>query len=198
MKQLKYIFIAILLATFLPTTASAKVVLQPKAYLFGFIANFTDSVVYFTDIQELDYVYIDSKTKFLLARNEYSNQLRNYFSENLKMPHRTCVVSYALTRKEAEKKLLKFRKYYTQKHAGKYDVRNLNENEFKFIPVDVADQIVEEGTLTKKQKKEQEKEQKKKKKQEEKMKKTKAPKPQKSAKERPIDPNLPPAEVEMK
>lgn len=198
MKQLKYILFAILLATILPMTASAKVVLQPKAYLFGFIANFTDSVVYFTDIQEIEYVCIDSKTKFLLARYEYSNQLRNYFSEKMKMPHRTCVVSYALTRKEAEKKLLKFRKYYTQKNAGKYDVRNLNENEFKFIAVDVTDQIVEEGTLTKKQKKELEKEQKKKNKQEEKMKKMKAPKPQKPAKEKPLDPNLPPAEIEMK
>ena len=140
MKQLKYILFAILLATILPMTASAKVVLQPKAYLFGFIANFTDSVVYFTDIQEIEYVCIDSKTKFLLARNEYSNQLRNYFLEKLKMPHRTCVVSYALTRKEAEKKYLKMKKIYTVKYAGHYDVKTLNENEFNFKTVNAPEE----------------------------------------------------------
>ena len=181
MKQLKYISIAILLAVILPSAATAKPVLQPKAYLFGFIANFTDSVIYFTDIQEIEGVLTDSKTKFLVARSEYSNQLRNYFAEKLKMPHRTCVVSYALTRKEAEKKLMKFRKFYLQKNAGKYDVRNLNENEFKFTAVNVLDDQIPELADSPKDKK-----------------KPKPTNPNKPLQERPLDSNLPPAEVEMK
>jgi hypothetical protein len=188
-QQLKYIFIATLLAVLLPSTASAKVVLQPKAYLFGFVANFTDSVVYFTDIQEIEGVCIDSKTKFLMARDEYANQLRNYFTENMKMPHRTCVVSYALTRKDAEKKLVKFRKLYTQKYAGKYEVKNLNENEFKFIAVNVMDNQTPELADSPKDKKKKIKKQKKDKKKNN---------PDNPSKEKPLDSNLPPAEVEMK
>lgn len=194
MKQLKYISIAILLAVILPSAATAKPVLQPKAYLFGFIANFTDSVIYFTDIQEIEGVLTDSKTKFLVARSEYSNQLRNYFAEKLKMPHRTCVVSYALTRKDAEKKLMKFRKFYLQKNAGKYDVRNLNENEFKFTAVNVLDDQIPELADSPKDKKKKMK----KPKVEKNKKQPKPTNPNKPLQERPLDSNLPPAEVEMK
>jgi hypothetical protein len=83
--------------------ATAAPVVTPKAYMFGFVANFTDSVVYFTDIQTVDSVWYDSKTKFLLGRSGYSNQLRDYFSHNMKKPHTTCVVIFALNRKDAEK-----------------------------------------------------------------------------------------------
>ena len=141
------------MAALLPTTASAKTVIKPKAYLFGFIANFTDSVVYFTDIQAVDSVRFENKTKFLKGRDEYSNQLRSYFSEKLNMPHRTCIVSFGMTRKEAEKKYVKMKKLYTDKNAGKYEIRYLNENEFKFTTVAVDDEESEPVSKPKKDKK---------------------------------------------
>ena len=140
MRILKYTMMALLMATLLPSAASAKTVIKPKAYLFGFIANFTDSVVYFTDIQEIDSVRFDSKTEFLVGRSEYSNQLRNYFAEKLKMPHRTCVVSFGKDRKDAEKKYLKLKKLYAEKNAGRYDIRYLSENDFKFTTVAIDDE----------------------------------------------------------
>lgn len=135
MKILRYLAVAVLLAALLPTTAEAKVVMKPLGYLFGFVANFSDSVVYFTDIQEVDSIFYDTKSEFLIGRSEYSNQLRSYFADKLNMPHRTCIVSFALTRKKAEKKYLKMKKLYAEKNAGKYDIKYVNENQFKFSPV---------------------------------------------------------------
>ncbi|MBO6030585.1 MAG: hypothetical protein J6Q22_03855 [Prevotella sp.] len=144
MKYLKFIALAFVLSAFLTVHADKKDKKPEttKAYLFGFVANFTDSVVYFTDIQEIDNVTILKKTKFLKDRDAYSDQLRYYFTEKLKMPHRTCIVSFGLTRKEAEKKYVKMRNLYTEKNAGRYDVRYLSENDFKFqaiLPVEITE-----------------------------------------------------------
>ena len=125
---------AMALMTIMPQQTQAKQVMAPKAYMFGFVANFTDSVVYFTDIQTVDSVWYEEKNKFLIGRSDYSNQLRSYFSDQLNKPHSTCVVMFALKRKDAEKKYLKLKKRYTVKFAGKYEVKNLNENEFRFTP----------------------------------------------------------------
>lgn len=145
MKYLKLLALVVVLSAFLPAHAAKKQETTTKAYLFGFVANFTDSVVYFTDIQEIENVTIQKKTKFLQNRDGYSDQLRFYFADKLNMPHRTCIVSFGLTRKEAEKKYVKMRKIYTEKNAGRYDVRYITENDFKFqaiVPDDV--QIVTE------------------------------------------------------
>jgi hypothetical protein len=142
MKYLKFIALVVVLSTFLPANAAKKSE-TTKAYLFGFVANFTDSVVYFTDIQEIENVTIQKKTKFLKDRDSYSDQLRYYFTDKLNMPHRTCIVSFGLTRKEAEKKYVKMRKLYTEKNAGRYDVRYITENDFKFQAI-----LPDETTVT--------------------------------------------------
>lgn len=141
MNYFKFIALAIVLTAFLPADAAKKPE-TTKAYLFGFVANFTDSVVYFTDIQEVDKVTILKKSKFLKDRASYSDQLRYYFTNKLNMPHRTCIVSFGLTRKEAEKKYVKMRKIYTEKSGGRYDVRYITENDFKFQAI-LPDEIVE-------------------------------------------------------
>ena len=135
MRLFRYTLLMMIMVTFTATKTSANPIVTPKAYMFGFIANFSDSLVYFTDIQTVDSVWYDHKTKFLMDRSTYSNQLRQYFANTLNMPHRTCIVVFALTRKEIEKKYLKLKKQYTGKYANRYDVRTLNENEFHFSPV---------------------------------------------------------------
>ena len=154
MRFLKLTLLAVAMTAMLPNHTQAKVVVSPKAYMFGFVANFTDSVIYMTDIQTVDSVWYDSKSKLLIGRSNYSNQLRDYFTNQLNMPHRTCIAIFALTRKEAEKKYLKMKKQYTVKYAGHYDVKVLNENEFHFTSVDMAPEeeeiIVEEKKPRKK------------------------------------------------
>ena len=77
MKFLKLTLLAVIMTALLPTQANAKSIVLPKAYIFGFVANFTDSIIYVTDIQEVDSVWFDKKSKFLLNRNIYTSQLRN-------------------------------------------------------------------------------------------------------------------------
>ena len=153
MKFWKYIlpFVELMMIGIFKATAAP--VVTPKAYMFGFVANFTDSVVYFTDIQTVDSVWYDKKTKFLLGRSGYSNQLRTYFTDKMNKPHSTCIVIFSLTRKDAEKKFVKLRKKYIGKNAGSYEIRNLNENEFRFKPIDMSPEEDDDQAASKKSKK---------------------------------------------
>ena len=63
MKFLKLTLLAVIMTALLPTQANAKSIVLPKAYIFGFVANFTDSIIYVTDIQEVDSVWFDKKIK---------------------------------------------------------------------------------------------------------------------------------------
>ena len=112
-------------------TASA-VNKSEKVYMYGFAASFNDSTVYFTSLQEIDSVYIDSKTKFLYSRDNYSYQLRDYLSAHAAENY-TCTTVFALNRKAAEKKYAKLRKRYTQ--GGKYTVKDLSKTDFFFVPI---------------------------------------------------------------
>ncbi|MBO5185672.1 MAG: hypothetical protein J6B91_01290 [Prevotella sp.] len=138
MKPIKYITIAAMLVSlFAIGEVSAKKKMLPKGYMFGFSAAFTDSVVYFTDIQAVDSVWIDTKSKFLLGRDNYSYQLKDYFTQQKNMPSRTCVVFFGKEKKDVEKKLLKMRKKYTTKSKVPYDIRFLSADEFKFKGIDM-------------------------------------------------------------
>jgi hypothetical protein len=119
--------------------ASAKNYMVPKAYMFGFVASFNDSIVYFTDIQEVDSVWLSSKKKMLAGRSNYAYQLRNYCAQSLGQSNRTVVIISATKRKEVEKKLIKMKKLYMGKNSGKYDVRFISAPDFKFRPVNMDD-----------------------------------------------------------
>ena len=139
MKIFKYILLALLLAGALPQQMEAKRIKAPKMYMFGFSASFQDSIIYMTDVQEVEGAWYDTKTKFLLGRQHYSYQLKDFLADSRQQPNRVCVVMFALTRKDAEKKFIKLRKEYTVKAKGKYDVRYLTTTDFKFQPVDMSE-----------------------------------------------------------
>ena len=129
----------VLLSVLTIGTLQAKRVQVNKIYMFGFAASFTDTIVHFTNVQEIDTVWIESKGHFLLGRDLYSHQLRNYLNEK-QMPGRTCVVFYDTKRKKLEKQFLKMKRLYSQPKDGKnrkrdeshFDVRFLDDGEFKF------------------------------------------------------------------
>ena len=140
MKFLKHItLVAALIAVSALMPASAKNYVVPKAYMFGFVASFNDSIIHFTDIQEVDSVWLMPKKKMVAGRSNYSYQLRNYCAETLGMPNRTVVVVTALKRKDIEKKFLKLRKQYTGKKKAQYDIRYINASEFRFKTVNMDD-----------------------------------------------------------
>lgn len=152
MNKKRYILLALILLTMsLGMTAKNKTV--QKVYLYGFSASFKDSVVYFTDIQELENVSVAERTGFLYGRDSYSNQLREYLAEKGE-PFRTCIVSFAFDRKHIEKKYLKLKSKYTKK--GSFDIRYLKTDEFKFnrvIPAQVEEVATETSNDAKKGKK---------------------------------------------
>lgn len=148
MKLKRYIItIAVMMATLLPTTASAQNVVTPKLYMFGFAASFNDTIVHFTDIQTLDSVWVNKKTNFLLARDVYSNMLRNYLATQ-QQPYRTCVVFYDRKLKKLQKKYLKMKKLYEGSKRSKVknnnDIRIIPTSDFKFTVINLGVPIEEE------------------------------------------------------
>ena len=133
---------AVLLMTMgtLSTAGEAKPKQVPKVYIFGFSASFKNPVVYLTDIQELDSAWIDSKTKFLLGRDTYSTQLKEYLTQSVNDSHRTCVVMFSTEKAKAEKKYMKLKRTYTVKAKAKdgYDVKYLDRKDFSFETVDMS------------------------------------------------------------
>ena len=138
MKIIKQCAIAIALMVFGSSNLSAQNVKVPHTYMFGFVASFNDSTVYFTNIQKIDSVWVSKKKQFLAGRNQYSFQLRNFFTEKRNLPNRTCVVIANLDRKKLEKKYIKMKNKYLVKSKKPYDVRNIAESDFKFEAVDMS------------------------------------------------------------
>jgi len=127
-------------------TTSARNVAVPKMYIFGFAASFNDSIVHFTDIQEVDSAWINSKNQFLLARESYTYQLRSYLADKLQMPHRTCIVIYNQERDKLEKEYQKMLRLYTtpKQQSQHFDVRMVKDDVFHFYAINMSDAPDEE------------------------------------------------------
>lgn len=140
MKLIKQLTLAIILMAAGTTNVQAQNVKVPKAYMFGFVASFNDSTVYFTNIQQVDSVWVTKKKNMLAGRNHYSYQLREYFTQNRSLPNRTCVVVADVNRKNLEKKYAKMKNKYLVKSKKPYDVRSIAETDFKFKTIDMSNE----------------------------------------------------------
>ena len=138
MRLIKHLTLAIAMMAFGGINVQAQDVKVPHAYMFGFVASFNDSTVYFTNIQKVDSVWVTKKKGFLAGRSQYSYQLRNFFTEKRDLPNRTCVVIADMDRKKLEKKYIKMKNKYLVKSKKPYDVRNLAESDFRFTAVDMS------------------------------------------------------------
>ena len=113
MKIFKVLTLALVLTAF-AVSAQAKPIQPAHVYMFGFTASFKDSVVYITEIEDVKGAWIESKTKFLLNRENYSYQLKEHMTEQYEQPDRVCMVFYATSTKKIEKQLKKLRKKYKE------------------------------------------------------------------------------------
>lgn len=132
--------------------AMAEDKIEPQIYAFGFSASFNDSTVYFTDIQTIDSVWVDSKTGFILERGMYANQMRNYFTQS-GQPNRTCVFFYDVKFKNIAKKFRKMKERYVA--GNNFDIRYLKPDEFVFErnPIDGLEEYLAQRDKAKKEKK---------------------------------------------
>lgn len=132
MHNIKYIVTAIMLC--FAITVSAKPSTKQTVYMFGFSASFNDSTIYFTNVQPVEGYIVNDRTHFLVNRDDYSYQLRNYF-DNRGQVHRTCITVYSTNKKDIDKKYEKMKAKYTTKSKNKFDVLYLTDDDFKFETV---------------------------------------------------------------
>ena len=136
-------YLLTLIAALTLTVGSVEAKKQPvdKIYMFGLAASFTDTIVHFTAIQEVDSAWIESRNGFLLERQVYSYQLRDYLDQQLNLPHRTCQVFYNVKREKLEKKLQKMLKLYGKGKDGKqhFVLQHLDPSQFQFRTVSAAE-----------------------------------------------------------
>ena len=123
-----------ILALFLSIVCSAfaeKAKIKTDISIFGVAISISDSVVYMTDMQGIGKVTVEKKTKFLVDRREYSNQLSEYISRTGD-GRMTTLVSYNLKKKKAEKRYLKIKERFIK---DGYVVKYITKEEFAFTPV---------------------------------------------------------------
>lgn len=100
-----------------------------NVYAFGVSASFTDTVVYYTDIQVLDSVELGKKG-FLPQRELYSYQLKNYLEYQKGLKNRTCMIYFSENKKKLEKEkanmLSKYKKNKTMV------LEKIDNKDFKF------------------------------------------------------------------
>ena len=86
MKLRKSVFAAIAATLLIAVSMQAKDEMK-RIYIFGFASSFNDSIVCFTDVQAVDSAWLNSKNHFLVSRENYSYQLRDYLGRRLQTPH---------------------------------------------------------------------------------------------------------------
>ena len=100
---------------------------QTEVYVWGVSLSFSDSVVYFTEIQHIEGAIIEDK--LLPNRHLYAYELKDYMSYEENMPGRTSFIYFSDKRSKLEKKEQKVKKRLVE--GGEKTVRYLGDR-FKF------------------------------------------------------------------
>ncbi|KAA6338251.1 hypothetical protein EZS27_013723 [termite gut metagenome] len=98
-------------------------------YAFGVAASFTDTIVYYTEVQALDSIKL-SKHKFLPNRDAYSYQLKSYLEYERGIQGRVCMVYFSNNKKKLEKEATKLLNKY-KKNKG-ITTQRIDVAEFRF------------------------------------------------------------------
>ena len=97
-------------------------------YIWGASISFSDTIAYFTEIQELDSVVLVND--LLPHRQYYAYQLKDYMNFEEDMPGRISVIYFETKRHKLEQKEAKIRKRLIEK--DNMTVRYLGDR-FKFV-----------------------------------------------------------------
>jgi len=124
---MKFAKIALLIAVALVVCSASST--KKSVYAFGFSASFTDTIVYYTEIQALDSVKLD-KNGFLPYREHYSYQLKNYLEYQKGEKNRTCMIYFSNNQAKLTKELNKLLGKYKKDKTTK--VEELKKTEFSF------------------------------------------------------------------
>ncbi|MDL2212717.1 hypothetical protein LJC72_04185 [Bacteroides sp. OttesenSCG-928-D19] len=127
---MKFIKIVLsLLVAFVLLSAFSMKKEKKEVYAFGVSASFTDTVVYYTNIQVLDSVKL-GKSGFLPQRDLYTYQLKNYLEYQKGEKNRTCMIYFSENKKKLEKEQTKVLGKY-KKNKG-IRIQAIEPGEFVF------------------------------------------------------------------
>lgn len=126
MKSLK--ILASLFVVLMVCTASTLEGKKKGMYIVGVSASFTDSLIYFTDVQFVDSVTLNSE-KLLSNRSQYSEQLEDYLKMREGGKNRTCFIYYNKKKAALEKMVKKMKEKYQK--DGKSILKETG-SDFKF------------------------------------------------------------------
>lgn len=99
-------------------------------YAIAFGSSFNDSTVYLTAILPLTDGKINTKSKFLDHRAEYTNQFKQYLDATYPT-HHTCAIFYDKKKKRLDKQLIKLRRRYQKDKQTKLTEVPINAFSFK-------------------------------------------------------------------
>lgn len=101
-------------------------------YILGVAASFNDSIVYFTQVQELRGVCLEKKTGFLPGRSGYAYQMKNFIEQTYQKPNYTCMIYFSKKRKTIDKEVTRMmKKYQAQKAKGQLTTIDTRSFQFK-------------------------------------------------------------------
>lgn len=104
MRQIKLLYFLLIASIVIPAFAkSPKDKNKYGIYIAGVSASFSDSLVYFTDIQFVDSAAVGGDG-LLLGRAQYSIQLKEYLEQKENGKNRTCFVYYDKKKRMYKKK----------------------------------------------------------------------------------------------
>ena len=126
MKSFK--FLVSLFLVLMVCTASTLEDKKKGMYIVGVSASFTDSLIYFTDVQFVDSVTLNSE-KLLPNRSQYSEQLEDYLKMREGGKNRTCFIYYNKKKASLEKMVKKMKEKYQK--DGKSILKETG-SDFKF------------------------------------------------------------------
>lgn len=129
MKILKVLCTLFLVLTV--TTVHASHRGDESIYVMGASFCFGDSVVYFTEIQQMEGVRL-TREGFLPNREGYSTQLKNYLQTLVPNQNHTSVTYFSKKKSKLQKKLYKLLKRYQAADASTV-VRYIPLSDFKYV-----------------------------------------------------------------
>lgn len=124
-------FVKIVASLFIVLAVCTASTLEKKKngmYIVGVSASFSDSLIYFTDIQFMDSVEL-GKDKLLPMRGQYSDQLEAYLELQKGLENRTCFIYFDEKKQKLEKAIQKMKAKYQKE--GKSVLRETGAD-FKF------------------------------------------------------------------
>lgn len=112
MKRFLTFFIVLVVSTAAMLAKNDK---KDVVYIFGASISFSDSTVYFTEIQEIEGVKLAKG--FLPHRHMYAYELKDYMNFKEDMPGRTSVIFFSKKRSSLEKKEAKVKRRLVEREG---------------------------------------------------------------------------------